>query len=108
MKDQWLQHMEMTTYAPKQAPMWACPTVRIYAMKEDSTPGASTKKKEKNEKGREEKANNDTPWWWQVPGTGNEGGGATPILIGGGVEEGDGEEDVVRVVQIALSSNMFT
>jgi len=85
--------------------MWARPTVRIYAMKE-----ASTKKKKKNEGGGEEKANNDTPWWWKVPGTGHdEGGGATPMLIGDGVEEGgDGEEDVVRVVQIALSSNMFT
>jgi hypothetical protein len=110
MKDQWLQQMEMTTYAPKQAPMWARPTVRIYAMKEESASGASTKKKKKNEGGGEGKANNETPWWWKVPGTGNdEGGGATPMLIGDGVEEGgDGEEDVVRVVQIALSSNMFT
>jgi hypothetical protein len=111
MKDQWLQQMEMTTYAPKQAPMWARPTVRIYAMKEESAAGASTTHQKKPVWGGEEKANNDTPWWWKVPGTGNdEGGGATPMLIGDGVEEGggDGEEDVVRVVQIALSSNMFT
>ena len=109
---EWLNQMEMSTYTPNVAPVWARPDIQIYQLPKDEKEEKfqNSKKEKKKKKGNREKKETDykettTPWWWKMPiqGKQNEqqnGQGVVPYPT-------DNNENVVKVVQIAIDSPMF-
>jgi len=109
---EWLNQMEMSTYTPNVAPVWARPDIQIYQLPKDEKEEKfqNSKKEKKKKKGNKEKKETDykettTPWWWKMPiqGKQNEqqnGQGVVPYPT-------DNNENVVKVVQIAIDSPMF-
>lgn len=93
MNDQWLNQMEMSTYTPDVAPMWARPDISMYEIE-----GGEGKR------GGAENVQSTTPWFWKIPIQGQQlaNDGPVPILAPDDVDDG-----VVRVVQIAMENSMF-
>ena len=111
MNDQWLNQMEITTYSPDQAPMWARPGVHVSSLSSLKGDDVLRKKKTNGGGATEKGCESTTPWWWNIATLQpqhHDNSLNTTSKLDSHLDRNTKEGDKLRVVQLAMATNMFT